>query len=37
VLSSLSGADVIETPDEIVWEDPMTPVSLYLGESRGDI
>ncbi len=35
--SSLSGGDVTETPDEIVWEDPMTPLYLYLGESRGNI
>lgn len=27
----------METPDDIVWEDPMTPLYLYLGESRGDI
>jgi hypothetical protein len=37
VLSPLSGGDFVETPDEIVWEDPMTPLFLYLGESRGDI
>ncbi len=37
VLSPLSGGDVVETPDEVVWEDPMTPFYLYLGESRGDI
>lgn len=36
VLSSLTG-DAVEAPDEIIWEDPMTPLALYLGESRGDI
>lgn len=25
-----------ETPDDLVWEDPMIPLFLYLGESRGD-
>lgn len=37
VLSPLSGGDVQEAPDEIVWEDPMIPLFLYLWESRGDI
>ena len=36
VLSPASGADTTETPENIVWEDPMTPMFLYLGESRGD-
>ncbi len=30
VLSPLSGGDVQEAPDEIVWEDPMIPLFLYL-------
>jgi hypothetical protein len=33
----MNGGEAIETPDEILWEDPMTPLYLYMGESRGDI
>jgi len=33
----LSGSEAIETPDDIVWGDPMVPLYVYLGESRGDI
>jgi len=36
ILSPASGGDMTETPDNIVWDDPMTPLFLYLGESRGD-
>jgi hypothetical protein len=35
ILSPISGGDVIETPDDIVWDDPMIPLFIYLGESRG--
>lgn len=37
ILSPMSGNDIQETPDDIVWEDPLSPLFLYLGESRGDI
>ena len=32
----MSGGDVVETSENIVWDDPTVPMFIYLGESRGD-
>jgi hypothetical protein len=33
----MNGSDAVEVSDEIIWENPMTPIYLYMGESRGEI
>lgn len=33
----MNGSDAVEVSDEIIWDNPMTPIYLYMGESRGEI